>query len=481
MRLVRQMLTESVVLSCCGAVLGLLLAVFGTRTLAHLSGFAIPLLESVHVDATALAFTLLIAVVTGLFFGLVPALQVSAKTLHTSLKDANRGSSQGRSHTWVRNALVVSEIALACVLVVGAGLLVRSFLRVMEVNLGFQPEHAVALRIDPDASYDKQEKRNAYFNEALRRAMDIPGVEAAGLSDALPLGRNRTWGVGAKGKQYPKDNYPEAFVRIVSDGYFKAMGIPIREGRDFTQADALASQKVLIVNETMAHSLWPGQDALGQMVDSNAVVIGVVGDVRHLALEEGSGSEMYLPIRQGNDYSSVDLVVRSSLTDGLLAARLREALLPIAPELPTSNLRPLQGLVDKAVSPRRFVVMLLGGFAAFALILASLGIYAVISYSVSQRTQEIGIRMALGATAGSVQKSVLLQTLRLGAIGMAIGIVVSLLFAGVLRSLLFGVNAADPATFAAMLVILTTVAAMAGYFPARRASRIDPIIALRSE
>ena len=481
MRLVRQMLTESVVLSCCGAVLGLVLAVLGTRTLSHLSGFAIPMLESVHVDGRAFGFTLLFAVVTGLFFGLVPALHISDKTLHGSLKDANRGSSQGRSHTWVRNALVVSEIALACVLVVGAGLLVRSFLRVMEVNLGFHPERAVALRIDPDHSYDTQEKRNAYFNEALRRVLEIPGVEAAGLSDALPLGRNRTWGAGAKGHVYPKDNYPEAFVRIVSDGYFKSMGIPIRAGRDFTQADAPKSQKVMIVNETMARNLWPGQDAVGQLMDNDAVVIGVVGDVRHLALEEGSGSEMYLPIRQGNDYSSVDLVVRSSLTNGQLGARVREALLPIAPDLATSNMRPLQSLVDKAVSPRRFVVMLLGGFAVFALILASLGIYAVISYSVSQRTQEIGIRMALGATAGGVQKSVLLQTLRLGAIGVAIGIVASLLLAGALRSLLFGVNSADPATFAAMLVILTIVAAMAGYFPARRASRIEPIIALRSE
>ena len=210
-------------------------------------------------------------------------------------------------------------------------------------------------------------------------------------------------------------------------------------------------------------------------------MIGIVGDVRHLALEETSGSEMYLPIRQTDDYGSVDLVVRSSLTNAELAPRLREALLPIAPDLPSSNLRPLQSLVDKAVSPRRFVVLLLGGFAAFALVLASLGIYAVISYSVSQRTQEIGIRMALGATASGVQTSVLLQTLRLGAIGMAIGVVVSLLLAETLRSLLFGVNFADPATFAAMLVILTMVAAMGGYFPARRASRIDPFMALRAD
>ncbi|MGA2809840.1 MAG: ABC transporter permease [Candidatus Acidiferrum sp.] len=480
-RLVRQMLTESVVLACCGAALGLVLAVLGTRALSHLSGVTIPLLENVHVDAKALVFTLLIAVATGVLFGLVPALHVSDKRLQGSLKDASRGSSQGRGHAWVRNALVVSEIALACVLVVGAGLLVRSFLRVMDVDLGFRPERAVALRIDPDSSYDTQEKRNSYFNEALRRAMEIPGVEAAGLSDALPLGRNRTWGIGAKGQVYAPNDFPEAFVRIVSDGYFAAMGIPLRRGRDFTPGDALKSQKVIIVNETMARALWPGQDPLGQLTDGDQLVIGIVGDVRHLALEQGAGSEMYLPIRQGNDYSSVDLVVRSSLSTAELARRLREALLPIAPDLPNSSLRPLESLVDKALSPRRLVVVLLAGFAVFALVLASLGIYAVISYSVSQRTQEIGIRMALGASAGAVETGILLETLRLGGLGMAIGILASWLFAAALRSLLFGVSAADPGTFLAMLVILTMVAAMGGYFPARRASRIDPFAALRAD
>jgi predicted permease len=482
-RLVRQMLTESVVLSCCGAVLGLILALLGTRALSHLNGFAIPLLESVHVDGRALAFTILFAVATGLFFGVVPAMQVSGRSLHGSLQDASRGSSQGRGHAWVRNTLVVSEIALACVLVVGAGLLVRSLEHVMDVNLGFHPEHAIALRIDPNSSYDNQDKRNVYFDEALRRTLEIPGVQGAGLSDALPLGRNRTWGAAAKGKVYTPKTYPLAYIRIISDGYFKAMGIPMIEGRDFTAEDRGAkTQPVAIINESMAKSVFPGEDPVGkELVQHDATIVGVVGDVRHLTLEEGSGNELYLPIRQGDDYSSVDLVVRSTMTNAELAPRLREALQPIAPEVPMSNMRPLAILVDKAVSPRRFVVTLLAGFAGFALILASLGIYAVISYSVSQRTQEIGIRMALGASAGGVQKSVLLQTLQLAAIGMVIGVASSLVFAGAVRSLLFGVEATDPMTFAAMLAILTIVAGMAGYFPARRASRIDPIIALRSE
>jgi predicted permease len=482
-RLVRQMLTESLVLSCAGAAFGLLLAVAGTRALSHLSGITIPLLGSVHIDGAALGFTLAAAILTGLFFGLVPALHVPGARLHESLKDAHRGSSQGTSHAWIRSALVVSEIALACVLVVGAGLLIHSFLRVLDVDLGFHPEHAVALRIDPDRSYATQDQRNAYFNEALARVLAIPGVESAGLSDSLPLGHNRTWWAGVQGRVYTPSDLPLAFVRIASDGYVTAMGIPLREGRDFTPADSPGSRKVVIVNETLARRNWPNQDPIGQVIqqDGGRTVVGVVGDVRHLALEENSGSEMYIPIRQTNDYGAVDLVVRSSLSDAEIDSRLREALRPIAPNLSMSTMRTIQSLVDRSVSPRRFVVILLGGFAGFALILATLGIYAVISYSVSQRTQEIGIRMALGASAEKVQAGILWHTLRLAAIGTAIGVVASWVLSGAVRSLLFGVKSADPATFAAMLVILTLVAAAAGYLPARRASRIDPVIAMRCD
>jgi predicted permease len=482
-RLIRQMLTESIVLSCAGAAFGLLLAVAGTRALSHLSGVTIPLLESVHVDGASLAFTVAIAILTGLFFGLVPALRVPGTALHDSLKEASRGSSQGRSHAWIRNVLVVSEIALACVLVVGAGLLIHSFLRVLDVDMGFHPERAVALRIDPDPSYSTQEKRNAYFSDALHRTLDIPGVEAAGLSDSLPLGHNRTWWAGVQGRVYSPSDSPLAFVRIVSDGFFKAMGIPLRAGRDFTEADNPASRHVIVINQTLAQRNFPNEDPLGKILQVNggSVVVGVVGDVRHLALEESSGSEMYIPMRQTQDYPTVEIVVRSSLPTAEIGGRLRQALQPIAPDLSMSSLRTLQSIVDKSVSPRRFVVLLLGGFAVFALILASLGIYAVISYSVSQRTQEIGIRMALGASAGLVRREILWHTLRLAAMGMTIGVVASWLLTGALRSLLFGVNATDPATFVAMLAILTLVAALAGYLPARRASRIDPMVALRAQ
>jgi predicted permease len=259
------------------------------------------------------------------------------------------------------------------------------------------------------------------------------------------------------------------------------MGVPLRDGRDFTARDTAGTEPVIIVNETMARTLWPGQNAIGKFVSvENRRVVGIVSDVHHLALEQGSGLEMYIPIRQTGDYGSVDLVVRTSLPPAELGSAVRGALRSAAPNLPANDFRELQQLVDKAVSPRRFVVLLLGGFAAFALILASLGIYAVISYSVNQRTQEIGIRMALGASAAGLQMRIVGQTLTLASIGMLVGIIVSWALARTLGGFLFGVTAGDPVTFLTMLVVLTTVAVVAGYLPARRASRIDPMQALRA-
>ena len=481
-RLIRQMLTESLVLSGCGALLGVILAFVATRVLAHLDTISIPLLGTVHIDGTAFGFTVVTAVLTGLLFGAAPALQVPAMAVHDVLKDSTRGSSESHRQRWIRDALVVSEIAIACVLVVGAGLLIRSFFHVLDVNLGFRPERVAALRIDPGQQYSTQALRNSYFDQALHNVLAIPGIQGAGLTDALPLGRNRSWGISAKSRVYPRGQNPDAFVRIVSDGYLGAMGIPIKAGRDFTEHDTPSSLKVIIVNETLARTLWPGQNAIGQVMtaDIERQVIGVAGDVRHLSLEQGSGSEMYLPIRQTEDYPTVDLVVRTALSPAALASSVRTALRPIDPHLPAKEFRTIQQLVDKAVSPRRFIVVLLTGFSAFALVLASLGIYAVISYSVNQRTQEIGIRMALGASARDLQSGIILRTLTLAAIGMAIGIAASWVLSRTISGLLYGVTSTDPTTFLAMLVILTMVALVAGYLPARRASRIDPMAALRT-
>jgi predicted permease len=380
--------TESLALSCCGALLGLLLAYGATRSFASFQNLSIPLLHYVRIDRTTLGFTLLITLITGLVFGLAPAIQISGFDLHEALKDNNRGSSVGRQRGWIRSSLVVTEVALACILLVGAGLLIRSFLRVLDVDLGFQPAQAAALRVDPGPSYSTPTQQNAYFDDVLRRVETVPGIESAGLTDALPLGRNRSWGLRAKGQSYAPGQAPVAFVRIISEGYLRAMRIPLRAGRDFTPRDTIGAESVVIINETLARTLWPGQDPIGQKVlgigrgGGETTVVGVAGDVRHLALEREAGAEMYLPIRPGG-WSSVDLVVRTKLPPASLASAIRAALRPINPNLPAGEFRTLDQLVDRAVSPRRFVVLLLGGFAFLALILSTLGIFGVISYSVN--------------------------------------------------------------------------------------------------
>ncbi len=481
-RLLRQMFTENVTLSCCGAGLGLMLAVAGTRELAHVDAFHLPLLASVRIDGTALGFTLLAAILTGMLFGMLPALQLPALAVEDGLKDAARGSS-GRKHAWIRNALVVSEIAFACVLLIGAGLLMRSFVRVLDVNLGFEPARAAALRVDPSFRISNFAQQNSFIDEVLRRVRSVPGIRAAGLTDVLPLAGDRAWQVSGQGQVYAKDQAPQAFVRVVTDGYFEAAGIQLKSGRTFTEADRSAAERVTVVNQTLARTLWPGQNPLGQIMtqDGGRRVVGVVADVRHQSAEESGGSEMYLPMRQTSDYSAMDLVVRTALPPDTLAASIRAALRPVDPNLPANEFQTMQDLVDKSVSPRRFVVVLLAGFAGFALLLASLGIYAVISYSVNQRVQEIGIRMALGATATDLQRRILLETVRLAAAGLVIGMLASRGLATTLGSLLFGVTAGDPVTFIGMGLLMMTVAAFAGYVPARRASRIDPMLALRSQ
>ncbi|MDE3197370.1 MAG: ABC transporter permease, partial [Acidobacteriota bacterium] len=388
----------------------------------------------------------------------------------------------GRRHSWFRNSLVISEVAFACLLLVGAGLLIRSFVRVLDVNLGFQPERAAALRVDPSFRFTGLAQQNNYIDDVLRNTRAIPGIAEAGLTDVLPFAGDRGWGVVGKGQIYPRGHAPEAFIRIVSDGYFEAAGIRLIAGRTFDQQDRGSSEKVVIVNQALARTLWPGRNALGQIVDQDGGrrVVGVVAGIRHAALEKDGGSEMYLPMRQTADYSAMELVLRTSLPPDRMAASARRALREVDPHMPIGEFRTLQGLVDQAVSPRRFLVLLLGGFAGFALLLASLGIYAVISYSVSQRIQEIGIRMALGASARDVQRRVLLRTIALACAGLGCGLAAARLLSNRLEGMLFQVSAGDPATFGGMAALLLLVAATAGYFPARRAARSDPMSVLRS-
>lgn len=485
-RLIRQMLTESLVLSCGGTALGLVLAISGTRFLAGLDSVSLPLRELVQVDAAVLGFTLLAAIGTGIVFGVAPAMRASALALGQPLRESGRGSTSGRRHGWIRAALVVSEVALASVLLVGSGLLLRSFLSLIELDPGFQPGSTIAVRIDPNTQYGKasRDRNLEYFSEALRRVRSAPGVTAAGVIDSLPLGRNRTWAVQAKGSVHAQDERPSAYLHVVSEGYLGAMGIRLLAGRDFAESDHNSSGTVVLVNQTLARKLWPGQDPMGRVLVASGVerrVIGVVQDVRHLDLEREGGAEMYFTVRQTGDYASMHLVARGahSLTD--LTAATRAAIQPIDTSLPLKEIHNIQGIVDRSVSPRRLVVQLLVGFAGFALILASLGIYAVISYTVSQRKREIGIRVALGAQGADLQMQIVIETMKLAATGMALGCLASLGAGRVMRTLLFGVAPSDPVTFAGALAGLTAVAMLAGYIPARRASRMDPVEALRAE
>ena len=344
------------------------------------------------------------------------------------------------------------RLAFACILLVGAGLLIRSFLRVLDVNLGFQPERAAALRIDPSFRISSFRSRTLLSTRCCVGARSVPGILAAGITDVLPLGGDRGWTVEAVGQVYGKGHPPpEPFIRVVSDGYFEAAGIPLRSGRTFTERDRAMSEPVVVINETMARTLWPTQNPLGQMITVDGKtfvdVVGVVADVHHEALEKASGSEIYLAMRQTPDYAAMQLVVRTALPPDSVAAGLRTALRPIDPNLPVRDFVNLQDLVDRAVSPRRFLVLLLAGFAGFALILASLGIYAVISFSVSQRVQEIGIRMALGASPRDVQISIVLRTLAMAELGLVLGMAGSRALANGLGSLLFGITTGDPVTF----------------------------------
>jgi predicted permease len=482
-RLLRQVLTESVTLSCCGAALGLPLAVAGTRALAHLNAFNLPLLASVRVDGSTLAFALLTAVASGVLFGLAPALQVPAFSLRDGLQEAGRESSGSRRHGRFRDGLVVSQFALACVLLVGAVLLIQSLLRVLSVNLGFQPERAAALRIDPSFQISTAAKANAYIDDALQRTRAIPGIAAAGISDVLPLDGDRSWQVSGKGQVWDKNHHPEAYIRVVTDGYFETLGIALKSGREFTAGDRESTEPVVMVNETLARTLWPGEDAIGKMMtqDGGRRVIGVVADVHHGGPERVGGSELYLPMRQTRDYAAMRLVVQTTLPPDSLAAGIRTALRPIDPDLPVTEFQTIQGLVDREVSPRRFLVILLSAFAGFALLLASLGIYALISYSVNQRTKEIGIRMALGASSWLVRRGVLAKTLRLALAGVALGTLGSLALSKWIHSLLFGTTPTNPAVFACVSLLLCAVALVAAHLPARRASRIEPLQALRTE
>jgi predicted permease len=480
-RLIAQLLTESLVLSVAGAIVGLVLAWSITAVLAHQGSIALPLLGSARIDGAALAWTLFIAISVAIVFGVVPGLKMAQGNLLESLKDGGQRTSDSRTHERTRAVLVISEIALACVLLVSAGLLLRSFLRVLDVDLGFEPTRAAAIKVDYDENATG-EQRSVIFQQIQRRVESIPGIEAAGFVDYLPLGQNRAWGSPqVKGKTYRPGELPGALVYIVTPGYLRAMGMRVH-GRDFNWDDTSKTEKVIIINETVARALWPGEDPVGRVAVANGSdrrIIGVIADVHASNVEGAAGWQVYYPFTQESP-NGARLVVRSKLPPATMATAVLSALRELNPNQPASEFQPIQHIVDRAVSPRRFFMLLVLSFAGLGLTLAALGIYGVISYSVNRRTLEIGIRMALGATHTRVQLDVIRRTLWLALIGIGLGTIASIAVARGIASLLFGTQPTDPLTFTGMVLLLSAIALLAGYLPARRASRIQPMSALRS-
>ena len=481
-RLVRQLLLESVFVSLSGAVVGVVIARAATQFVSSSSGLEIPMLSSISIDGAALGFTTLIAVVAGLVVGAVPALQVSEAGEAEALGGSTRGGGGSRGARRLRELLVITEVAMACVLLVFGGLVVRSFQEVMEVDLGFEATHAIGWQLASSRAFDTLPEINAFFDEIMTNVASVPGVEAVGLVDALPLGTNRTWGTRVVDKQYEDDQGEYFFPHLIDHRYLQAMEIPLVEGRYFESGDTEDGRLVVVVNEQAARSIFDG-NALGRKITmwfGDAEVVGVVGDVKHRALEMSADSEIYFPMGQVWAFQTVEMIVRTQLPPESVTGAVGEAIRQVEAQMPTEDWRTLDSVVESSVSPRRFTLQILVAFALSALLLASLGIYGVLSYSVSERIPEIGIRMALGESAEGVRKSVVTQTMVLATIGVAVGAGVSLAGSRLIGSLLYGVEPTDPPTFVGTMLLLLAVSAISGLIPAIRASRIDSAAALRS-
>jgi putative ABC transport system permease protein len=491
-RLVRQALTESLLLALAGGAVGLLLAAWCVGAIELLGSEILVLANDVRIDPRVLGFTLAVAAATGVAFGLAPALQGSAPDLTEALKDGARGATAGPGRGRLRSALVVAEVAMTLVLLVGAGLLVKTVGRLQGVDPGFDPQNAVSMNVWlPAATYPNGESRMAFFDRLLERVAALPGVEAAGVTNVLPSGSNfDRFAVEAEGQPRPPGEGAEVDRYVVSQGYLRAMRIPVLRGRALTERDGPDAPPVVLVNETLARSLWPGEDAVGKRVRSPQTaageerpwltVVGVVGDVRQYGLDRPATRQVYFPYAQ-SPRSAMTLVVRAPAESSGLVAAVRREVLAVDPNQAVFDVATLEQVLADSIALRRLATILLGLFTAVALALAAVGVYGVVAYTAAQRTHEIGIRMALGARPEDVLRLVVGQGMRLAIAGIVVGLVAARVLSGLLESLLFEVRAADPAIYAAGAAIAAAVAAAACAAPAARAARVDPMVALRHE
>ena len=493
-RLIRQMLTESLLISLLGGTLGALLAIEGVKALVSLLPAGFPRASEIHVNALVFAFTLLISVVTGVVFGLAPALQASRIDPRQGLHEGGRSATGGARQQRLRGVLVIAEVSLACVLLIGAGLMLRSFLNLVHLNPGFQREQVLTATISlPKATYGTAEKNNAFFKQLDSRLAGLPGVQNAGTGTDLPwTGYDDNAGFAIEGKQPPPHEEFHARYHAAMPGYFRALGIPLIRGRFFTSGDSKDTRRVLIVNQAQASRYWPGEDALGKRMSFGnphverdwLTIVGIVGDVKDKPGSASAEPAFWWPLQQlpfVSMFPEMSLVVRSNANPQLLTESVREQVKQLDPTLALADVRLMAEIADESVSTPRFALFLVGLFAALAVVLAAIGIYGVISYSVSQRIPEFGLRLALGAQPRGLMRLVLVQAGRLAAAGTMLGLIAALALARVLQSQIYDVSAADPLTFTAVGVMVLGVALLACYLPARRATKANPMVALRAE
>jgi putative ABC transport system permease protein len=483
-RVVRQLLTESLALAALGALGGMLLAKWGVKALVGLSADYLPRADEVRINATVFGFTLAVALLTGLLFGLAPALQSARLDLTEALKEGGKGAGSGARRHRTLNLLVVGEVALAMMLLIGAGLLINSFIRLQQVSSGFDEKNLLTARIDIPNPYAQPEKKQQFFEQLQQRVAALPGVEAVGMVTELPLAnQSANFNFKIEGRPEPAPGQdPDADIRNVNRDYFRAMRIPLLKGRRFTEGDMRDNAKVVLISGELARLYFAGEDPLGRRLlmgwKESYEIIGVVGDVRHRGLDSGLRQTLYFPsLRLGY----ANLVIRTTNDPVSLAAAVRREVAAIDPNQPVANIKTMERWVSESVAQPRFRTLLLGLFSGAALLLAMVGIYGVMSYAVSQRVHELGVRMALGARAGDVLRLIISQGMKLALAGVAIGLSAAFALTRLIKDLLFGVRATDPMTFVTIALLLTSVAMLACYLPARRATKVDPMVALRHE
>ena len=489
-RIIRQLLTESSLLAISGGVVGLALSILLTKLLVAISPADVPRLDQIRLDARVLGFTVGVVGLVGLLFGLAPALQASKPDVNDVLKEGGRGSSEGHGRNRVRAILVVSEIALSLLLLIGAGLLIKSFMRLRNVNAGFDPHNVLTMRIGlPGRRYKEPQQQATFFRELTQRVGALPGVESAGAALTLPLD-----GVNSFGRSFipegrlltPEESFQTLYVAVAGD-YFNTMRIPVKAGRSFTDHDTAETLPVVIINETAARRAFPRQDPIGKRImmwrDEKVAreIVGVVGDVKASTLDEEVQSQVYVPHAQDAGWGTLSLAVRTKGEPEALTSQVRGVILSIDKDQPAFDIKTMDEVFSESVAKTRLIALLFGVFSVFALLLATVGIYGVIAYSVAQRTHEIGIRLALGAQRRDVLRMIITQGMILALIGAGLGLLGAFATTRVMRNLLYGVSTTDPLIFIGVPLLLTLVALAACYIGARRATKVDPMIALRYE